>query len=131
MIKKGPARKNIHPLEAELHLKGLLAQWGSIHGKAALQLLKIAELITRSHMPKGTVAMLKKAADDLDAWCAEHYANTKDWQRLKTYVRVNKHKAATGDLFAVGKAQAKSVSKKPAKSAADKLTEKAWGKDSE
>lgn len=137
-MKKGPNRKKIEPLEAELHLNGLLARWGEIHGKAALQLLKIAELITRSHMPSGTTQQLKTAATELDAWCAVHYDNTKDWQRLKTYVRVAKHndahglkKGATADLFATRKAQAQSVSKKPKKSAADKLAEKAWGKDSD
>ena len=104
---KGPARKPIKPIEVELHLDGLFARWQHIHGKAALQLLKIAELVTRSRMKNGTVAMLKKAAVDLDAWCSIYYAGSEDWQRLKTYVRVNKHKAArgdkkgfTGDLFA-------------------------------
>lgn len=126
---KGPARKPIQPIEVEFYLNGLFARWQEIHGKAALQLLKIAEKFTRSHMSKGTVQQLKDAASELDAWCAVHYDNTEDWQRLKTYVRVNKHKAAkaakgdkkgaTGDLFG--------GLKPVAQSAADRLAEKAWG----
>lgn len=117
-MKKGPARKRIEPLEVEIHLNGLMARWEHIHGKQALQLLKIAEQVTRSHMPNGTVKLLKDAADALNSWCDVYLENTKDWQRLKTYVRVTQRnadlgtkKGSTGDLFAALKVQAQSVSK--------------------
>ncbi len=123
---KGPARKPIQPIEVEFYLNGLMARWSQIHGKAALQLLKLAELFTKSEM-SGSAQKLKDAASQLDTWCAVHFDDTADWQRLKTYVRVQRHKArrgdkkgATGDLFAVRKAQVQ-------QSAADRLAEKAWG----
>lgn len=125
---KGPARKPIAPLEAEFYIDGLMARWSEIHGKAALQLLKIAALFTKGEM-SGSADKLRQVASELDTWCAVHYNNTEDWQRLKTYVRVNKHKAAkaakgdkkgaTGDLFG--------GLKPVAQSAADRLAEKAWG----
>lgn len=122
---KGPDRKPIQPNEVEHYINGLFARWQEIHGKAALQLLKIAEKFTKSHMSKGTVQQLKDAASELDAWCAVHFDDTADWQRLKTYVRAQRHKArrgdkkgATGDLF---------YGLKPvAQSASDRLAEKAY-----
>lgn len=124
-MKKGPNRKKIEPMEVEWHISGLLARWEHIHGKAALQLLKIAETYTKARMAGGTAQQLKTAATELDAWCAVYLDETKDWQRLKTYVRVIKHKAAhglkkgaTGDMFAALKVQAQSVSK-PKQSAAE------------
>lgn len=122
---KGPARKPIAPLEAQFYIDGLMARWSEIHGKAALQLLKIAELFTKSEM-SGSAQKLKEAAVKLDAWCAVHFDDSADWQRLKTYVRVQRHKArrgvkkgATGDLF--------SGLKPVAQSASDRLAEAAWG----
>lgn len=117
-MKKGPSRKRIEPDEVEIHLNGLMARWEHFHGKQALQLLKIAETYTKAQMTGGTVQQLKTAADDINSWCDVYLENTKDWQRLKTYVRVNKHKAAhglkkgtTADLFAVRKAQVQSATK--------------------
>ena len=122
---KGPARKPISALEAEFYINGLMARWSQIHGKAALQLLKIAELFTKSEM-SGSAQKLKEAASKLDEWCSIHFDDSEDWQRLKTYVRVQRHKArakpkrgATGDLF--------TTRKKQAQSAADRLAEAAWG----
>ena len=124
---KGPARKPIAPLEAEFHIDGLMARWSQIHGKAALQLLKIAELFTKSEM-SGSAQKLKEAATKLDQWCAVHFDDSEDWQRLKTYVRVQRHKArqgakkgTTGDLFA--------GLKQTAQSASDRLAERVWGAD--
>lgn len=113
-MKKGPARKKIEPLEVEIHLNGLMARWSEMYGKQALQLLKIAESYTKSQMQAGTVQQLKNVTDDLNSWCDVYLENTKDWQRLKTYVRVTQRNAAqgtTGDLFAALKVQAQSVSK--------------------
>lgn len=124
---KGPARKPISALEVEHYINGLMARWSDIHGKAALQLLKIAELFTKSEM-SGSAQKLKEAATKLDAWCAVHFDDTADWQRLKTYVRVQRHKSrrgakkgVTGDLF--------TTRKKQAQSAADLLAERVWGAD--
>lgn len=128
---KGPARKLIPALEVEFYINGLMARWSEIHGKAALQLLKIAELFTKSEM-SGSAQKLKEAATKLDAWCAVHFADTADWQRLKTYVRVQRHKARRGDLFSTRKVQEQSAAdrstrKAQAQSAADRLAEAAWG----
>ena len=122
---KGPTRKPIAPLEAEFYINGLMARWSEIHGKAALQLLKIAEQFTRSEM-SGSAQKLKQVASELDQWCSIYFDDTADWQRLKTYVRVQRHKArskpkkgATGDLFA--------GLKPVAQSASDRLAELAYG----
>lgn len=126
---KGPARKPIQPIEVEFYINGLMARWSDIHGKQALQLLKIAEQFTRAEM-SGSAEKLKQVASELDQWCSVYFDDTADWQRLKTYVRVQRHKArrgdkkgATGDLFAVRKAQAQSAS--------DRLSELAYGADEE
>lgn len=118
---KGPARKPISALEVEYYINGLMARWSQIHGKSALQLLKIAELFTKAEMT-GSTEKLKQVAGELDTWCAAHFDDTADWQRIKTYVRVQRHNArakpkrgATGDLFAGLKPLAQSAS--------DRLTE--------
>ena len=126
---KGPARQQIQPIEVEFYINGLMARWPQIHGKQALQLLKIAEQFTKAEM-SGSAEKLRQVAGELDAWCSVYFDDTADWQRLKTYVRVQRHKArqgakkgATGDLFSTRKAQAQS--------AADRLSEAAYGGDSE